>query len=205
MSIPYILTLDGITINNIKHSLFDSININELSYDSSTEEETFEDIYNFKVPTYYTKSSWPLYLNIRCMHCGSMCKNMAWPIPISLKKRFVPLKNILATNDCETTLEGNQKTPETYIEICGVACHPCCAQSFIRGKMHRCIVNDWYCSKLLLIIVEELLDINLRRDFIIPCADEPWKIKFYCGDRGISESEYYKSNQLKFNVRRRFV
>lgn len=134
------------------------------------------------IPQYFTtKDKWVQKTNLLCWYCSNNFKSMPWFIPIQLDTSLV------------TTLD-EMKEVEIF-HVYGNFCCPCCAKSYLEFSHSTEFTNKWQCKELLKKLFQMIYDIKVE----IPLAEDPRKMKKYCGSIGITCDEYAEINEKKIS------
>jgi hypothetical protein len=114
---------------------------------------------------------------------------MPWFIPLQLDKKL----EINQEQDCDSDIvQSNEKEVE-LLRVYGNFCGPCCAKFYLECVDDPELSNKWQCNELL----KELFNIIYGVKSEIPKAENPKKMRKYCGPNGITEYQYAEINEKK--------
>ncbi len=152
------------------------ISLNEImTIDIKTIKQTND--YNYSlIPRKFTSvEEWPVFSNILCWNCS---------LTISNYPKFIP-KN-------PSLIKG-----KLVCETIGQFCHWSCAMSYAKIKYDR--EKFWDVEQMILSFANLFTDFKYTK---IPFAPEYTLMKAYCGNNGLSASEYQEllnKNMIQYN------
>jgi hypothetical protein len=142
-----------------------------------------------ELPNIYTDiDNWPKSTNLACWYCSLCFKGKPWFIPVAWTRGVIDREKV--TYDINLNFpQSDQCIETTIIRTDGNFCSPFCAKRYIEEyKKYTPNIRKKNIN-MLHYQCEQFLGYNPN---YIPSAPDKTKMKKYCGESGITESEYQK-------------
>lgn len=144
------------------------------------------------------KESWVRETNLLCWYCCNNFSGQPWFIPIQLDKKMISTTMDEISSIADTTeldIVSNDSFQEIEVmRVFGNFCGPCCAKSYLDRSKDPELNNKWQCYELLKRLYFKMCGVKVLE---IPSAENPYKMKKFCGSGGIYESKYNHINAKK--------
>lgn len=154
------------------------------------------------IPKYYhSYRNWITTTKIDCWYCSCSIPGPPWFLPKLRTVRAIPNKvvqnlnpkNIHELGLYTNTNAGGKVQDLDLIIVEGLFCSPFCVMSYMRERY----MGDPHLHEMCKMLRDIYADFTGTPIDFIPEADNKYILKKFCGDSGKTESEYFKSNQLK--------
>lgn len=136
------------------------------------------------LPSYYTCiGEWPESTKLICWHCAQSFNTRPYFLPLQINNSSLP---------------RSESTTEIYVEgcFCHISCVGAYMEWYFKDDIDRAL-GKWTAIEILKGLYYEWTG-KLLAD--IPIADPPQIRKVFCGNKGISDEEYNRSNEEKVKM-----